>query len=420
MRGMELKVWVDGVQRIVCGVTEVTTCQEVVIALAQAIGRTGRYTLIEKWHETERHLAPNENPVVSLNKWGQYASDVQLVLQRTGPSLSERPTSDTSEMTPERSLYRQSLPPLAKLRPIANDRSLKRREPKRKSLTFTGGAKGLREIFGKNREGEAKQRTVNTNRSSTPAPTQELSRLVQLQKDKLHILEQKLQHCETELQRQLTEEEEEELVKLEQQVRRNEVEMKEHDFWENELKLEQDNERQLREQLQELRSRVQECEEQLGEYLARIQCMEAGLDAERLKQELIETRLADEMEVRSRLDKACAELDIQVQQAARLESSCRAVELSLGQSNIRLQEREQELEQLTKQLRQVNLQQFIQQTGTKVTVLPADPGEEEANTESENQSGSLKRLGSARQLPADLRALQSPLNTTFNSEGIYV
>ncbi|KAL0195468.1 hypothetical protein M9458_009040, partial [Cirrhinus mrigala] len=292
--------------------------------------RTGRYTLIEKWRETERHLAPHENPVVSLNKWGQYASDVQLVLQRTGPSLSERPTSDTSARAPERSLYRQSLPPMAKLRPTANDRSLKRREPKRKSLTFTGGAKGLREIFGKNREGEAKQRTVNTNRSSTPAPTQELSRLVQLQKDKLRILEQKLQRCETELQQQLTEEEEEELVQLEQQVRRNEAEMKEHEFWENELKIEQDNERQLREQLQELRSRVQECEEQLGEYLARIQCMEAGLEAERLQQELMETRLADEMEAR-------AELDLQVQQAARLESSCRVVELSLGQSNIRLQ-----------------------------------------------------------------------------------
>lgn len=37
---MELKVWVDGVQRVVCGVTEATTCQEVVIALAQAIGRS--------------------------------------------------------------------------------------------------------------------------------------------------------------------------------------------------------------------------------------------------------------------------------------------------------------------------------------------------------------------------------------------
>lgn len=39
MKAMELKVWVDGVQRIVCGVTEFTTCQDVVIALAQAIGK---------------------------------------------------------------------------------------------------------------------------------------------------------------------------------------------------------------------------------------------------------------------------------------------------------------------------------------------------------------------------------------------
>uniref|UniRef100_A0A2K5M842 Ras association domain family member 8 n=3 Tax=Cercopithecinae TaxID=9528 RepID=A0A2K5M842_CERAT len=106
---MELKVWVDGVQRIVCGVTEVTTCQEVVIALAQAIGRTGRYTLIEKWRDTERHLAPHENPIISLNKWGQYASDVQLILRRTGPSLSERPTSDSVARIPERTLYRQIL-----------------------------------------------------------------------------------------------------------------------------------------------------------------------------------------------------------------------------------------------------------------------------------------------------------------------
>lgn len=35
---MELKVWVDGIQRVVCGVSEQTTCQEVVIALARAIG----------------------------------------------------------------------------------------------------------------------------------------------------------------------------------------------------------------------------------------------------------------------------------------------------------------------------------------------------------------------------------------------
>ncbi|XP_066525251.1 ras association domain-containing protein 8b [Hoplias malabaricus] len=414
MRGMELKVWVDGVQRIVCGVTEVTTCQEVVIALAQAIGRTGRYTLIEKWRETERYLAPHENPVVSLNKWGQYASDVQLVLQRTGPSLCERPTSETSALGPERGPYRQSLPPLAKLRPSAPDRSLKRREPKRKSLTFTGSGKGLRDIFGKSRE-------PGRTRCATPGPApQELGQLVQLQKEKLRSLEQRLQSCEQELREELlTEEEEEELLQLEQQVRRMEAEMEEQEFWESELQIEQENERQLRERLQELRNRVQECEARLAEYLAQIQCMEACLEAERLQQELRQTRQADEEELQARMEKVRTELEMQVQQAARLESSCRAVDLSLGQSSIRLQEKERELEQLTKELRQVNLQQFIQQTGTKVTVLPAEPAEEETSRESE-QSSSLKRLGSAHPLPNTFRALQSPLTSSFNPEGIYV
>lgn len=35
---MEVKVFVDGVARVVCGVTKETTCQDVVIALAQALG----------------------------------------------------------------------------------------------------------------------------------------------------------------------------------------------------------------------------------------------------------------------------------------------------------------------------------------------------------------------------------------------
>ncbi len=36
---MELKVWVDGISRVVCGLSEQTSCQDVVIALAQAIGK---------------------------------------------------------------------------------------------------------------------------------------------------------------------------------------------------------------------------------------------------------------------------------------------------------------------------------------------------------------------------------------------
>lgn len=172
--------------------------------------------------------------MLSLNKWGQYASDVQLVLQRTGPSASERPISDGRARVPERGLYRQSLPPPAKLRPSGMDRSLKRREPKRKSLTFTGGAKGLRDIFGKSRDGEGmkarlrpgavvmhldvgsnlhpfisakqlQQHSVSLNLqrlggTSVPgSPARELSRLVRLQRDKLQALESRLLGCEAEM-----------------------------------------------------------------------------------------------------------------------------------------------------------------------------------------------------------------------------
>lgn len=72
------------------------------------------------------------------------------------------------------------------------------------------------------------------------------------------------------------------------------------------------------------------------------------------------------------------------------------------------QDREQELEQLTKELRQVNLQQFIQQTGTKVTVLPADPVEVEAPQVELERGAALRMLvggwekGMAAHLPAAL------------------
>ncbi|KAI8129891.1 hypothetical protein FF38_04735 [Lucilia cuprina] len=80
---MELKVWVEGIQRIVCGVTVNTTCQDVVFALAHATGKVGRFTLIERWRNNERLLAPNENPLKLLLKWGEYANDVQFILQRS-------------------------------------------------------------------------------------------------------------------------------------------------------------------------------------------------------------------------------------------------------------------------------------------------------------------------------------------------
>lgn len=112
---MELKVWVEGIQRIVCNVTDSTTCQvcflcsnyfsfifrdcftilifffrmwylpwltvysalfnlQLLIFIKSyfqitATGKTGRFTLIERWRNNSRLLAPTESPlkVLSMN-----------------------------------------------------------------------------------------------------------------------------------------------------------------------------------------------------------------------------------------------------------------------------------------------------------------------------------------------------------------
>ncbi|XP_063053409.1 ras association domain-containing protein 8 [Engraulis encrasicolus] len=484
---MELKVWVDGIQRVVCGVTEATTCQEVVIALAQAIGRTGRYTLIEKWRDTERFLAPHESPVASLNTWGQYAGDVQLILHRTGPSLAERPPSEgPCSRLPERGPHRQSLPPMAKFRPQGS-LSLRRREPRRKSLTFGGAPRGLRDILsgtagggggGSGRlpgggpvsdGGELKQHHRRayglSNGHFPPSGTlhlsgsraDDLAQLVRLQAEKMSFLRSRMEAYDMELRTWAQRDQcnsivvggggggagsgggsggcsdpavlaarSEEISRLEKRLRRSEAEMEEEEFWASELEIERESERQLEERLQEMRGRVENCDGELRQRVSRLQSVEAGLEAERLHKEQKEMQKVSEEELRARLQRMSLELKAQTQHSTQLESSCRAVERSIGQCSKRLQDKQQELEQLTKELRQVNLQQFIQQTGTKVTVLPVEPSEEEEGglaTESTDfaaLSGSLKRPGVANPMPGHLRVLQSGLRSALNPEGIYV
>lgn len=291
--------------------------------------------MIEKWRDTERHLAPHENPIISLNKWGQYASDVQLVLRRTGPSLSERPTSDSVARIPERTLYRQSLPPLAKLRP-QNDKSIKRREPKRKSLTFTGGAKGLMDIFGKGKESEIKQKVLNCKTTAD-----ELKKLIHLQTEKLQSIEKQQDSSNAEIrfwEQRYNYSLEDEIVKLEQKIKKNEVEIEEEEFWGNELQIEQENEKQLKEQLQEMRQRISDCESKLKEYLAQIHGLESGLEAEKLQWEVQESKVNEE-EVREKIEKVRGEIDVQGQQSLRLENGIKAIERSLGHATKRLQVR---------------------------------------------------------------------------------
>lgn len=58
---------------------------------------------------------------------------------------------------------------------------------------------------------------------------------------------------------------------MEQLVRRNDKEMEEEEFWQNELLIEQESEQRLRVRLAELQSCVHDCEAKLEQYLARIE-----------------------------------------------------------------------------------------------------------------------------------------------------
>lgn len=268
---------------------------------------------------------------------------------------------------------------------------------------------------------------------------EDLVRLVGLQRETLNVLERKLEAYEAELHhwddgrgmgrstRDLCNGVGlmEEILRLEKHLQKNEVEMEEEEFWATELQIELESERQLEDRLQELRLHLQGCEQEIQEKLAMVQGVEAGLEEERVQRERQETQWVTEAEARAQLLRVKTELRAQERQAVQLESSCRALDRSLGQSSKKLQDMQQELEQLTKELRQVNLQQFIRQTGTKVTVLPAEPNDEESHSSHRGidlvpLTGSLKRPPASQPSPGHLRVLHSPLSSGLNPEGIYV
>uniref|UniRef100_A0A3B4X1C4 Ras association domain-containing protein 8-like n=2 Tax=Seriola TaxID=8160 RepID=A0A3B4X1C4_SERLL len=187
---MEVKVSVDGIPRVVCGVTEETTCQDVVIALAQAL-QPGRYTLREKFKDFERCMTPNERLLETLEKYGEQAREVQLTLLHNGASvwdeMSRTKVGRYQPCPPLRrkdagarmrrssgslSLHRQSLPPLTCLRQEAEQQKEEVKRPKRKSLTLMEEAWEWLESLGKGKvystacDKESSKRTDKKNRTS--------------------------------------------------------------------------------------------------------------------------------------------------------------------------------------------------------------------------------------------------------------
>lgn len=56
-------------------------------ALAHATGKSGRFTLIERWRNNEKQLAPNENPMKVFHKYYNYIKIIQSLTNQQFTSM---------------------------------------------------------------------------------------------------------------------------------------------------------------------------------------------------------------------------------------------------------------------------------------------------------------------------------------------
>ncbi|XP_055335248.1 uncharacterized protein LOC129586204 [Paramacrobiotus metropolitanus] len=104
---MEVKVWVEGLPKTICGISAATTCQDVVYALAHATGKRGRFVLFERWAKCEKPLAPSDRLWVLLEQKGEFRHDVQFILRKTDNSGSQSRASDSSSPLPDLSPFQR-------------------------------------------------------------------------------------------------------------------------------------------------------------------------------------------------------------------------------------------------------------------------------------------------------------------------
>ncbi|MED6279457.1 hypothetical protein CHARACLAT_001048 [Characodon lateralis] len=429
---MELKVWVDGVVRVVCGLSEETSCQDVVIALAQAIGQTGRYVLIQRLRDTERQLLATERPLESLAKLGQHGSEVQFFLRRTGPSSSDGPSSKQE---------RQSPLPLPK---HPEPEPLKRNQPK-KALTFNLGPstspKTKTKQFKRSPRDSTEQRASP---SSSPSPVsphapslspsppidpskEEVFRKVLQQQERLRAMEGQLEALEREshswdhpfpspsLSPVSDSHLQEEIDALEQAMQRNQAELTNEQYWEKEWQAEVEKERGMRRKLADLHTKLDDCGRRLHDFSVRSIQLEQEIQRE-------SQATSKPSGAKESLDAVKAELRIQDRQGADLEEQLSEADKALEKSESLLQSKQNELEDLNKELRQCNLQQFIQQTG----VLPAHA---HSRTELQEQLEQLELAAGRSATPVEFpprptakqflghpRNLQNPLVSSLNPE----
>ncbi|MBN3300865.1 RASF8 protein, partial [Amia calva] len=376
-------------------------------------GKTGRYVLIQKLRDTERQLLANERPLESLAKLGQYGNDVQFILRRTGPSASD-------SQAPERM---HLLPKLPEPEPP------KRREPK-KALTFSLGPTGPGQSSPRTKLKEYKQSLKDSQEHVPPVASKEdIFRRVLLQQEKLHALESQIEHLESEIHawdQPPSRELQDELLLMEQRVRRNGAELAHQEFWEKELQLEQEKERDMQHRLGDLHKMLEDCSQKLHDFTTKSGALEHEIQQESAER----ARKSQSASPTEMLSLMKAEIHNQYRQSTELEANLSNTEKAVAQAESILQAKKEELDELNKELRQCNLQQFIQQTGAPAAMIPPHgelldqlgdlPPEAYSNGGSSLPPQESPPRLSAKQFLGNPRNLQNPLVASLSPEGVYV
>ncbi|XDV17908.1 hypothetical protein PO909_023701 [Leuciscus waleckii] len=417
---MELKVWVDGIPRVVCGLSEDTSCQDVVIALAQAIGQTGRYVLIQKLRDKERQLVANERPLESLAKLGQLGNEVQFILRRTGPTSSE--ASDQSRV-PQLPRHPDPVP-------------LKHKEPK-KALTFNLGPSTSPRTRSKQVEKTPRDSQA---RGVSPSPPSSLAQAGP-SKDTLYqqILRQQGQLQSLQVQLETLEREAavweqsppptlspdllEEMDHLQRLFRRNEDELAHVPYWENEFQSEVQIEKDMLRKKNELHLSLDKHNQRLHDTGSQSELLERDI------QLLIESKRNGMLQARPSVEESVLivkeQLDNHQRQGAELQASVEETEKVLRLTDEQLQAKTKEMDDLNKELRQCNLQQFILQTG----VTPAQSNQQTEEIDfallkpdgqsDEDSNSSILEFNprtTAKQILGNPRSLQNPLVSSLHPE----
>ncbi|KAM4743622.1 ras association domain-containing protein 7-like isoform 2-T2 [Anableps anableps] len=353
---MELKVWVDGVVRVVCGLSLNTSCQDVVISLAQAIGQTGRYVLIRKFRGLERPLVADDCPMQLLAQMGQLAAEVQFILRKTGCSLSEGPNKPT----------KKSHRPLV----VPSEPEPQHKGPQ-KAISFNLGPSTFPRRTKPSRNWSPTLGESAEEKHPSDPQKEELFRQVLQQQKMLQDLEVQIEALEkdTELfEQQVTSSAvpdqipdlTEDLQELEFRLKQYKVELMYGENWEEELKVELEREQKMERRLQQIHSSIDDQSYEIKVFQTRSDHLEQDLhdraqtDVQSPEEE--EARLTDEA-----LRALTEELHKRLQLGEDLDAALAETQWKLHTAEERVKDRLEMIDGLNKELRQCDLQQFIQQ-----------------------------------------------------------